>query len=220
MVYLAVSFIGNLTTLAVVFYVADITLFSRLFVREAFSRVGEALVWPSDAKEKFAKSLLHTPLEPGNDAQHKLVGTTMTIAYVSDRTTCITPFIYFPFIMIALSVISRSPVLGPSTLNPFVITIEAVSLLVALVSAIALRSAAEAARSDTLRQLNMLKWRALAQESGAAVRDRLDLLLERVSALSEGAFSPMSQQPVVRALLLPLASYGSTLLLASFSIGG
>ena len=218
--YLAVALIGSFTTLAVVFYVADITLFSRLFVREAFSHDFEAVVWTRDAKTKFAQALLRTTLQPDDDVQNKLVATTMTIAYVSERTKCITPFIYSPFIMIALSVISRSPVLGPSTLDPFVITIEAVSLIVALVSAIALRSAAEDARTETLRQLNMLKWRALTQESGAALRDRLDLLLERVKALSEGAFSPLSQQPVVRALLLPLASYGSTLLLSSFSIGG
>lgn len=143
--------------------------------------------------------------------------TTMTIAYVTERTRCITPFIYYPFILIALSVIARSPVLGPATFDPASITVAAVGLLVAFLSAVALRSAAEDARNETMRNLTMLKWRALAPDSPPELRQRLDLLLDRVAALHEGAFSPLSQQPVVRALLLPLASYGSTLLISVLS---
>ncbi|HEV2268635.1 MAG TPA: hypothetical protein VGR92_04180 [Steroidobacteraceae bacterium] len=218
-IYPATALAAGLTTLAVALYVADITLFSRLLVREAFARDSHAPVWPQSAKEEFAQSSLRTTMTAKDDAQDAFVTTTMTIAYVSERTTCITPFIYYPFIMIALAVIARSPVLGPATFDPWAITVAAIGLLAAFVSAVALRSAAEDARSETVRNLNILKWRALAPESPAELRQRLDLLLERVAALREGAFSPLSQQPVVRALLLPLASYGSTLLLSVLASG-
>jgi len=215
----AITFLDGLMTLAVALYVADVTLFSGLFVREAFARDGHASVWPYPAKEQFAKSSLRTTFAPNNDTQDALVTTTMTIVYVSERTTCITPLIYYPFIMIALSVISHSPVLGPSTFGPPAITIDAVSLLAAFVSAVVLRSAAEDARRETVRHLYILKWRALTPRSPAESRSRLDMLIERVTNMREGAFSPLSQQPVVRALLLPLASYGSTLLLSMLSGG-
>lgn len=219
-IYNAVAFADALMTLAVTFYVADVMLFSRLFVREAFARDNPAPVWPLRAKEAFAKLSLHAEYAPNSETQDALVTTTMTIAYVSERTTCITPFIYYPFIMIAISVISHSPVLGPPTFGPWAIAIEAISLLAAFISAIALRSAAEDARAETVRHINILKWQELNAGSSPESRERLDMLIERVTALREGAFSPLSQQPVVRALLLPLASYGSTLLLSILSAGG
>lgn len=215
--YTATALIGGLVTLAVALYVADITLFSRLFVREAFARDSHAPIWPHSAKEEFARLSLRTTLPAKDDTQDAFVTTTMTIAYVTERTRCITPFIYYPFILIALSVIARSPVLGPATFDPASITVAAVGLLVAFLSAVALRTAAEDARSETMRNLTMLKWRALAPDAPPELRQRLDLLLDRVAALHEGAFSPLSQQPVVRALLLPLASYGSTLLISVLS---
>jgi len=38
-------------------------------------------------------------------------------------------------------------------------------------------------------------------------------MLRRVEELRDGAFSPFSQQPLVRAMLLPLGSFGGTALL-------
>jgi hypothetical protein len=39
---------------------------------------------------------------------------------------------------------------------------------------------------------------------------QLDRLSERVSALCDGAFAPYSQQPMVRAVLVPVLTYGAT----------
>jgi hypothetical protein len=39
------------------------------------------------------------------------------------------------------------------------------------------------------------------------------MLLQRIDELREGAFSPFSQQPLVRAMLLPLGSIGGTALI-------
>lgn len=216
-IHICVALANAFMTMAVAVYVADITLFSRLFVREAFARHSKPPIWLLSAKQAFAKSRMCMKLDLRDETQDALVATTMTITYVSERTKCLTPFIYFPFIMIALLVISRSPVLGPSGFNACTITVAAVSLLAAFLSAVALRTAAEDARSQTIRNLNMVKWRTLTPESPRNLRERLDLLIQYVSGLHDGAFSPLSQQPVVRALLLPLASYGSTLLLSFLS---
>jgi hypothetical protein len=214
-----VATLDSMMTLAVAFYVADITLFSRAFVREAFPSDDATPIWPRQAREEFAAAHLGLDLQPASEdsRQEKLVTTTMTIAHVSARTTCITRLIYFPFVMVALSMISRTPIFGPSTFAPSVLTVQAVSLLVAFLSAIALRVAAEDARKETLRNLTVLKWRSLTAKPQRRLRDRIDLLIERITALRDGAFSPLSQQPVVRALLLPLGSYGTTLLLTYLS---
>lgn len=214
-----VALLDAITTLAVAVYIGDITLYSRLFVREAFARDSDPPLWSDDAKQEFGRQLLgDKEFDPKSKTQNRLVTTTMTLLYVSERTKCITAFIYYPFIMIALSVMSHSPVLGPLGFGPWSIAVQAMSLLVAFLSAAALRSAAEDARAETIRKLKILKWQTLTPESRNEIGGRLDLLLEYVSELREGAFSPLSQQPFVRALLLPLATYGSTLLVSLLSI--
>jgi hypothetical protein len=217
-VYIGTALVDAVTTLAVALYVADITLFSRLFVREAFTRDSKPPVWLLSAKEDFAELRLRTALKLEDATQDALVTTTMTITYVSERTKSITPFIYYPFIMIALSLISHSHIMGPSGFAPWSITVDALGLLVAFLSAIALRGAAEDARNETVRNLQLVKWRTLTPECQTQLGNRIDLLIRYVTDLSEGAFSPLSQQPFVRALLLPLASYGSTLLIKFLSI--
>jgi hypothetical protein len=39
-------------------------------------------------------------------------------------------------------------------------------------------------------------------------------MLRQIEGLRDGAFSPFSQQPVVRAMLLPLGGFGGTALLS------
>ena len=45
---------------------------------------------------------------------------------------------------------------------------------------------------------------------GKAGVAQLDRLSERVAALRDGAFAPYSQQPMVRAVLVPALTYGAT----------
>ena len=55
---------------------------------------------------------------------------------------------------------------------------------------------------------------------GVPLASQLELLLRRVEELHEGAFSPFSQQPVVRAMLLPLGGLGGTALLNYLLVPG
>jgi len=41
----------------------------------------------------------------------------------------------------------------------------------------------------------------------------LEMLLRQIDDLRDGAFSPFSQQPLVRAMLLPLGTFGGTALI-------
>lgn len=48
---------------------------------------------------------------------------------------------------------------------------------------------------------------------GQPASAQLDLLRRRIEGLSEGAFAPFSQQPILRAVLLPFATLGGATLL-------
>ena len=79
---------------------------------------------------------------------------------------------------------------------------------------------AEAARETARRRLRDQITEARSLQDGGQLAGQLELLLRRVEELREGAFSPYSQQPVVRAMLLPLGSLGGTALLEYLLVPG
>ncbi len=97
----------------------------------------------------------------------------------------------------------------------------ALGLLVVTGSAIALRQAAEiASRAKAHRRLNdqiMLARQSAAGEHRAV---QLELLSHRIDELNEGALTPFSQQPLLRAMLLPLGSFGGTALVEYLLLPG
>ena len=88
------------------------------------------------------------------------------------------------------------------------IVIQATSVAIVIVSAVALRSAAENARAVACEHLNA---QIIAADNETA--PRLEKLLAFVQNLKEGAFAPWTSQPVVGALLLPLITYTGARLL-------
>jgi hypothetical protein len=79
---------------------------------------------------------------------------------------------------------------------------------------------AEASRAKVHRRINdqiMLARQSPAGEHRAA---QLELLSRRVDELNEGALTPFSQQPLLRAMLLPLGSFGGTALLEHLLLPG
>jgi hypothetical protein len=128
--------------------------------------------------------------------------------------------LYWPFLIIALIVVSRSRLFAnynPSI--PDLVTMGA-GVLIVTASAILLRRSAEAARETARRKLRDQIAEARSLPDGGLFASQLELLLRRVEDLREGAFSPYSQQPVVRAMLLPLGSLGGTALLEYLLVPG
>jgi hypothetical protein len=95
-----------------------------------------------------------------------------------------------------------------------------VSLLITLTCAVALRNAAERLRERVRSELSAHIINVGGLSHGARVANQLSLLLHPVDELKEGAFSPFSQQPLVRAMLLPIGSVGGTVLLEYFLPAG
>jgi hypothetical protein len=95
-----------------------------------------------------------------------------------------------------------------------------VALLIVIACAVALRWAAEGSRAKARRRLNEHLIHARGQADDPQLTGQLELLLRRVEELREGAFSPFSQQPLVRAMLLPLGTFGGTALLQYLLVPG
>ncbi len=134
----------------------------------------------------------------------------LNLRLIARRTAAVAQLVWYPSLIIAaLALISLT-----SDFKDFQFANKPVALLagacVVIASAVALRCAAEFWRARARHQLE--DERFLAQSNSSIQSGpQLDSLLERVKAPNEGAFAPYSEQPIVRAVLVPAITYGATL---------
>jgi hypothetical protein len=210
-IYIAVTTLDFFATQFLIFLVADATLFSCQLVRAL--REAPRSVWPKESEEAYR-------------AQHGVGDAAadewLNLTFVAMRTSCIMRLIYYPFIMIALLIVSRSTVFDNFAASGTILISQAVSLAVVAGCVVWLRVEAEQIRKTAKAKLNeMLTDMLIATKTDGEPNQpgpdqervaRLRELVEKVDALQEGAFSPFSQQPMVKAVLVPLTTYGGTYL--------
>lgn len=210
-----------------VMLVLDATLFCWSFARElARTRT----YWPKTTRD-FYKSKLGAdiaapalvesenqkrPLAPADghenpdDWSEEILDDWIDLTFIEKRTACIGTFVYYPFVAIALVILAQSSVFSPYQSEPLAFLAQCLGLLVLFGCALALRRVAEKARANTRRHITA----AIVRTKGVEARAhdwkpaQLEALLQRVDDLHQGAFSPLSQQPFIRALLIPLTSVG------------
>ncbi len=200
-------------TQAVMFLVFDATLLCLRFVKELCRSSTE---WPAETKAQFECRL---------GLEHQFVDQSIDLDFVAKRTRCISTLVYYPFFLIALLLVSRSTVFANYPPCLAILVLQGISLTIVFGCAIALCLAAQALRSAAKQKLTdgvICAQSACAKESddGGRRARQLEALLVRVDGLREGAFSPLSQQPLVRALLLPLSGFGGTTLLENGMLPG
>ena len=192
--------------MAVMYVVFDATWLCLGFVKDLCRSSTE---WPSKTRAQFEDRL---GLEP------RFIDKWIDLDFVAKRTRCISTLIYYPFILIALVIVTRSTVFANYTPNPKIFVFQGTCLAIVFGCAIALCWAAQAMRNAAKQKLmdgiicaKGPRAKDLGEDSGSV--GQLETLLVRLDDLREGAFSPLSQQPLVRALLLPAGSFGWTTLL-------
>lgn len=210
--YYSVTLVLGLTALALIVFVADTTLLCwRLIgaLRNDDLR-DDRSVWPKKSLQEF-HNRLGVPKADIDDW--------IDLLFISKRTKCICPLIYAPFLIIALLLISGSRLFANYGVSIPDLVTTGVGVLIVTGCAVALRWSAEASRAKAHRRINgRLMVARKSKDDGLA--DQLETLLRRVEELRDGAFSPFSQQPVVRAMILPLGSLGGTALLEYLLLPG
>jgi len=172
--------------------------------------------WPEGSIQEFAARLgLH------DDAQDSAQDETglpdwLTIQLFADRTQTVTNLIYFPFIVLALLIVSYLPVFDRWILSPELALVFLAYTALAVACVIKLRKAAEAGRQYILTRMKQKLPRAVGANKDARVAT-LQLLIGEVNNNHKGALRPISEQPLLKALLLPFAGAGSLILLENFT---
>ena len=204
-----------------VFFVVDATTFCVSFVRGLQMHKAN---WPVATLVKFEHEL-QIPRAYLNDW--------IDLEFIAMRTKSVTRLIYYPFIVLSLFVVSRSPFFDHWYMPITGLVLAVLGAGVALACAVALRYAAESARGEAIEKLRNEIIRVSGEAPAARRRDmssaalqanhvrrakppkpaQLTLLLERIEHLHAGAFAPFWQQPLLKAILLPFAAFGGTSIL-------
>jgi hypothetical protein len=202
-----------ISMLALMYLVFDATLLCLCFVKELSRSFTE---WPDDTRDEY---------EARFGLKHQFVDKWIDLDFVAKRTRCISTLIYYPFILIALLLVTRSTVFANFTPNLKIFAFQGTCLTIVFGCALALCWAAQSMRSAAKLKLSdgiICAKGPCGKEldGGGRHAGQLETLLVRVDDLRDGAFSPLSQQPFARALLLPLGSFGWTTLLQNGMLPG
>jgi hypothetical protein len=188
-----------------IFWVTDAMLLSRSFL---LALLHDQPQWPLPAlNREFTKVAL-----PEGQAVMWL-----NLSLIARRTGWVANLIWYPSLVIAGMFVAAFTVqFGEFRFadNPIALVTSSVLIIIAVVL---LRRAAEKWRADVIDRLEDERLRYLAgcapnvdPEQGTSPTHWLDRLLDRVTNLRDGAFAPYSEQPLVRAFLVPALTFVAT----------
>jgi hypothetical protein len=137
---------------------------------------------------------------------------------LAEHTAAIGPLIVLPFVVLGLLVVARSQLFDNWAINNIVLATLLTYLLWAVAMAALLNVGAEMARRRAIESMKRdLRWlEGKAGENYEKLAKRFPSLIEDVRDLRRGAFAPFLEQPLVRAILVPLGGAGGVQLLEMF----
>jgi hypothetical protein len=185
----------NILQIILVFFVVDA---SRLCQKLIENLSASSSHWPSQVSERCAK-------EAGLDPE--ALEEYFDIQFFAERTETVGQLIFYPFATLFLIIVARSNVFDRWDWPPSIILILGLNSLYAVYGVLCLRRAAEKARKRALLNLNKKLVRALSTPS-SGLADKFRVLIKEVESCERGAFAPVSQQPVIKAVLLPFGGAG------------
>lgn len=190
--------------IGLIFFTVDATRLCRQFIK----RLGhKQLQWPSQTIRKFAE-------ERGMGAHSDDLSEWLALQLIAQRTRVVGNLIYYPFIVLLLMIMARSHLFDRWILPWPLVLVFGLNAAWVIGCAVALRNRAEKSRRWALDRLNQKLLQALGGE--AARIERIRLLIQEVKDNREGAFCPLSEQPVIRTILLFLGGSGSLIFLEYF----
>lgn len=213
--------------------VADATVLLLRFVRHL--NAGRSF-YPDATVEMFAKSLGedHQALwaqrfnarpeerskSGGGFTMHTLLDDWIDVQVVARRTAPVARLVIGPFVVLALLVVARSRLFDNWALTP-AIAVGVSFYVVALVGlAFMLKQSAEATRRRALESMQAdLRWLAGSGKPLSDLVEPFKRLIVQVETNQRGAFAPFFDQPLLKAMLVPLGGAGGTQLFDYLLLG-
>jgi hypothetical protein len=175
---------------------------STLFLRRLFGdgAVAKPSAWGGDTLQRFC----------GVDC--KASRTYVDLMLSARMTESVGEIVLYPFILSVLLLVARSQ-LFDNWVTPWgLLAVISIGLVLVIISALSLRQSAERIRRYTIEQLIKVEVRLRGgpspEEAKSCSPEAVRLMREVATNLRTGAFAPLNEQPIVRALILPFGGAG------------
>lgn len=187
-----------------------------------FLGTSEPTKWPDqlvkDASDRLGIAFGGTPVD--TEIKEACISHWLDIKVIEVWTETVSPIIYYPFIVLCIMILAQSPLFDNLGTPYQLLVVFGVSGLYAAACAFRLRDVAERARRTALERFTHLLVRAKGQAGASTIAAQIEIMTREIQSLRRGAFAPMTEQPVVRALLLPISSAGGLTLFKYLGWGG
>jgi hypothetical protein len=206
-VYSLVIFVGVVLFLYLIFIVVDVIKLAQRMIDQLNDGVSQ---WPDSTQQKFQEQL-HLDAPTRNDW--------IDLRWIAEHTAAIDTVIYYPAIILVLFIFARHRAIDNFDINPALVVIFVISGLTAVACAVMVRRSAEHARHVAASRISR-RLIAAKGDGAATASAQLQEVLDRVEKLRDGAFAPYAQQPMLKALLLPLGGIGGAALVDYLTLFG
>jgi hypothetical protein len=174
--------------------------------------------WAHDARRVFAERLgIKADVDEAMAAQ--VLDPWIDIRFIASRTQAIGPLVYFPFVLLAFMLVARWSVFDDWDIPLSLAIVFILGFLIACINAFLMQRAATRARRLAIERLQALLLRSKGQAAGGYPNPaHLEAIIESIRSLRQGAFVPFTEQPLVRAALIPFGSAGGLYLVDLFAL--
>ncbi len=233
--------LSGIATIGLLVFVADATLlcirfvgrlsdsasagWSGILVREWAESLGFASIpaheQPVRAETPHAPAATGLPADYAaafSDEVRKAIGYLLGVKAIAALTKGVGPLIYYPAVTLALMFLSRSRVLDNWDWPAGLVITFTLGGGAVVACGMALRMAADRARQEALDGLETALHQARRKAQGEEddpLTKAVKATIDEVKLVGEGAYSSFSENPVLRAILIPLAALAALIPLLS-----
>ncbi|WP_343625451.1 hypothetical protein [Roseateles puraquae] len=162
-----------------------------------------------------------TAAEGGDDfTVHTLLDDWIDVRVVARRSAPVARLVIWPFVVLALLVVARSRLFDNWALTPAIAVGVSFYVAVLIGLTLLLKQAAENTRRRALASMQAdLRWLAGSGKPRADLVEPFKRLIVQVENETEGAFASFFDQPLLKAMLVPLGGAGGTQLFDYLLLG-
>jgi hypothetical protein len=193
-----ILFMSVVLLILLIFFVVDATMLSDRLIR----KLGQGLpTWPTKSLERWSSNIAGI---------RKIPEEWLNIQLIARHTEVVGSFVVYPFIVLFLMILSRISLFDRWDWPLSLIVVLSLNSACAVYCAFVLRRSAKLARASVIQDLKRKRLEAQGDEKRA---QQLSFVIQEIEGLKQGAFAPLSHQPVLRAILMPFGGIGGALLL-------
>lgn len=209
----ALSYITGVLYLILILYIVDSVHLSSHLIRKLAEH--EVMRWPS--------ALVKTYQNRYGLTDSRVIECRILLDFVKQHTDAPNKFIFYPFFVLFLIILSRNYYFDNWQTTPFTLFVYIGLTIFTLASAFRLRAAAQYAKEKILERLESNDAQAPVNQRWYQRDDRwykrddkaakFKSLVSEIREFKEGIYKPLSHHPVVLYLLLPFSSLASVYLI-------